>query len=135
MDHPSIALASFLKPQARVTNEETLRHLFLALRYSSNIGGAPPGDMFVVGANKTSWHAVGEQIMSFIVFVNKTFSETDRFCSTHRAGVMSPRWNSTLLVRSTRFGAYCRRDPPFVTFIFGSRYAGDDDGPVPAATR
>ena len=76
MDHPSIALASFLKPKARVTNKETRRHLFIALRYSSEIGGAPPGDMFVVGASKTSWHAVGEQIASFIVFVNKTYSES-----------------------------------------------------------
>jgi 5-(hydroxymethyl)furfural/furfural oxidase len=76
MDHPSIALASFLKPGARVTNKETRRHLFVGMRYSSRIGGAPPGDMFVVGATKTSWHAVGEQIGSFILFVNKTFSET-----------------------------------------------------------
>ena len=76
MDHPSIALASFLKPGARVTNKETRRHLFLAMRYSSQLGGAPPGDMFVVGASKTSWHAVGEQIASFILFVNKTYSET-----------------------------------------------------------
>ncbi|MGY9056812.1 MAG: GMC family oxidoreductase [Alphaproteobacteria bacterium] len=76
MDHPSIALASFLKPQARITNKETRRHLFTAMRYSSGIGGAPGGDMFVVGASKTSWHAVGEQIASFILFVNKTYSET-----------------------------------------------------------
>ena len=76
MDHPSIALASFLKPHARVTNRETRRHLFVAMRYSSAIGDAPPGDMFVVGASKTSWHAVGEQIASFILFVNKTFSES-----------------------------------------------------------
>jgi 5-(hydroxymethyl)furfural/furfural oxidase len=76
MDHPSIALAAFLKPHARVTNKETRRHLFIGMRYTSNIGGAPPGDMFVVGATKTSWHAVGEQIGTFILFVNKTFSET-----------------------------------------------------------
>ena len=76
MDHPSIALAAFLKPHARVTNKETRRHLFVAMRYTSGIGGAPPGDMFVVGATKTSWHAVGEQIGTFILFVNKTFSET-----------------------------------------------------------
>lgn len=76
MDHPSIALASFLKPQARVTNKETRRHLFVGMRYSSGLGGAPAGDMFVVGASKTSWHAVGEQIASFILFVNKTYSET-----------------------------------------------------------
>ncbi|MFO1027613.1 MAG: GMC family oxidoreductase N-terminal domain-containing protein [Acetobacteraceae bacterium] len=76
MDHPSIALASFVKAGARVTNKETRRHLFVGMRYSSQMGGAPPGDMFVVGASKTSWHAVGEQIASFILFVNKTFSET-----------------------------------------------------------
>jgi 5-(hydroxymethyl)furfural/furfural oxidase len=76
MDHPSIALAAFLKPHARVTNKETRRHLFIGMRYSSEIGGAPPGDMFVVGATKTSWHAVGEQIGTFILFVNKTYSET-----------------------------------------------------------
>ncbi len=76
MDHPSIALASFLKPRARVTNKETRRHLFIGMRYSSKMGGAPPGDMFVVGASKTSWHSVGEQIASFILFVNKTYSET-----------------------------------------------------------
>ena len=76
MDHPSVALASFLKPAARVTNKDTRRHLFTGMRYSSNIGGAPPGDMFVVCTSKTSWHAVGEQIASFLIFVNKTFSET-----------------------------------------------------------
>ena len=76
MDHPSIALAAFVKPGARVTNKETRRHLFIGMRYTSNIGGAPPGDMFVVGATKTSWHAVGEQIGTFILFVNKTYSET-----------------------------------------------------------
>ena len=65
MDHPSIALAAFVKKQARVTNKETRRHLFLGMRYSSQMGGAPPGDMFVVGATKTSWHAVGEQIGAF----------------------------------------------------------------------
>lgn len=85
MDHPSIALAAFVKPEARVTNTQTRRHLFVSLRYSSNIGGAPPGDMFVVGTSKTSWHAVGEQIGSFLLFVNKTFSETGqvRLQSTH----------------------------------------------------
>ncbi|MGI9477474.1 MAG: GMC family oxidoreductase [Hyphomicrobiaceae bacterium] len=76
MDHPSVALASFVKPNARVTNKDTRRHMFLSMRYTSNIGGAPPGDMFVVCTSKTSWHAVGEQIASFLIFVNKTFSET-----------------------------------------------------------
>lgn len=97
MDHPSIALASFLKPKARVTNRETRRHLFLALRYSSQIGGAPPGDMFVVGASKTSWHAVGEQIASFIVFVNKTYSETGQVLLNTPHWADEPRVDFNLL--------------------------------------
>ena len=75
MDHPSIALASFIKPHAR-RNDFTRRHIQVGLRYSSGIGGAPPGDMFVAVANKASWHAVGEQVGSMILFVNRTYSET-----------------------------------------------------------
>jgi 5-(hydroxymethyl)furfural/furfural oxidase len=74
MDHPSIALASFLHPDARV-NEMTRRHVLIGLRYSSGLGEAPPGDMFVGVANKTSWHAVGEQMGGLIIWVNKTYSE------------------------------------------------------------
>ena len=97
MDHPSIALASFLKPKARVTNEVTRRHLYLAMRYSSEIGGAPPGDMFVVGASKTSWHAVGEQIASFILFVNKTYSETGEVRLRSRSPSDEPEVDFNLL--------------------------------------
>ena len=75
MDHPSIALASFLKPHARM-NEFTRRHIHTGLRYSSGVKGAPRGDMFVAVAVKTGWHAVGEQIGSMVIFVNRTFSET-----------------------------------------------------------
>ena len=97
MDHPSIALASFLKPHARVTNKETRRHLFVGARYSSHMGGAAPGDMFIVGASKTSWHAVGEQIASFIIFVNKTFSETGQVKLTSRNWADEPEVEFNLL--------------------------------------
>lgn len=87
MDHPSIALASFVKRHARVSNEFTRRHLFLGIRYSSEMGGAPPGDMFVVTTAKSSWHAVGEQIGTFLLFVNKTFSESGQ------VRLQTPRWS------------------------------------------
>ena len=76
MDHPSVALASFVKRRARVKNHLSRRHSYLGMRYSSKIGGAPPGDMYVAFMSKTSWHAVGEQIGSLLLFVNKVFSET-----------------------------------------------------------
>ena len=75
MDHPSISVSSFIKPESRL-NGMTRRHILLALRYSSGIGDAPPGDMFVAGVSKSAWHAVGEQIGSLLAAVYKTFSET-----------------------------------------------------------
>ncbi len=75
MDHPSISVSSFIKPAARLGGL-TRRHILLALRYSSGIGGAPKGDMFVAGVSKSAWHAVGEQIASLLAAVYKTFSET-----------------------------------------------------------
>jgi len=74
MDHPSVAVASYLRPEARL-NEYTRRHLLVGLRYSSGIGDAPDGDMFVAAVSKSAWHAVGEQIASMLIFVNKTYSE------------------------------------------------------------
>jgi 5-(hydroxymethyl)furfural/furfural oxidase len=68
-------VSSFIKPESRL-NGLTRRHILLALRYSSEIGGAPPGDMFVAGVSKSAWHAVGEQIASLLLAVYKTFSET-----------------------------------------------------------
>ena len=75
MDHPSIALSSFVRPHARL-NDLTRRHILVGARYSSGLAEAPQGDMFVAAATKSAWHAVGEQIGSMILFVNKTFSET-----------------------------------------------------------
>jgi len=75
-DHPAVAVAAFIKPHARIIHDYSRRHIYLALRYSSQLDGIPPGDMFTVVTNKTSWHAVGEQIGSFIVTVYKTYSET-----------------------------------------------------------
>lgn len=76
MDHPSVAIAAFLKRQGRVRNELSRRHMHIGMRYTSGLGGAPAGDMFVVCTSKNSWHKVGEQIAAFVIFVNKTFSET-----------------------------------------------------------
>jgi 5-(hydroxymethyl)furfural/furfural oxidase len=75
MDHPSISLSSFIKPHGRI-KEHTRRHIHCGIRYSSGLSGVPKGDMFVAVISKSAWHAVGEQIASFITFINKTYSET-----------------------------------------------------------
>jgi 5-(hydroxymethyl)furfural/furfural oxidase len=75
MDHPSIALSSFIRRGARM-NEHTRRHMHVGLRYSSGLPGVPKGDMFVVALSKSAWHALGERIGSLLTFVNRTYSET-----------------------------------------------------------
>jgi 5-(hydroxymethyl)furfural/furfural oxidase len=76
MDHPSVAVAAFLAPFARMNEEYTRRHLLVGLRYTSGIENARQGDMCVAAGSKSFWHAVGKQFGSMIIFVNKTYSET-----------------------------------------------------------
>ncbi|MCO5090367.1 GMC oxidoreductase [Bosea sp. (in: a-proteobacteria)] len=73
MDHPSISVAAFVKPHARI-NGRTRRHLMLGMRFSSGLDGAPQGDMGATIATKTAWHAVGDRICSISMWVNKTYS-------------------------------------------------------------
>src|SRR5216684_2600632 len=89
MDHPSIALSSFIRPGARM-NEHTRRHVQVALRYSSELPGVPRGDMFVVFLSKSAWHAVGTQIGSLLTFVNKTYSETGQVKLASRDPLIEP---------------------------------------------
>jgi len=87
-DHPAAAVAAFLKPHARIVHDYSRRHIYTALRYSTNLPGIPPGDMMTVVTNKTSWHKVGEQIGSFIITVYKTYSETGE------VKLRSPDWRT-----------------------------------------
>jgi 5-(hydroxymethyl)furfural/furfural oxidase len=89
MDHPSIALSSFVRPGARM-NEHTRRHIQVALRYSSGLSGVPRGDMFVAVLSKSAWHAVGAQIGSLLTFVNKTYSETGQVKLASRDPLREP---------------------------------------------
>jgi 5-(hydroxymethyl)furfural/furfural oxidase len=75
MDHPSISVASYLKPEAR-KNPYSKRSLHLGMRFSSGIDGAPAGDMALTASNKSAWHAIGDRIAVITLWVNKTFSET-----------------------------------------------------------
>jgi 5-(hydroxymethyl)furfural/furfural oxidase len=85
MDHPSISVASFLKPHAR-NNPYSKRSLHLGMRFSSGVDDAPPGDMALTVSNKSAWHAIGDRIAVITVWVNKTFSETGQ------VRLKSPDW-------------------------------------------
>jgi 5-(hydroxymethyl)furfural/furfural oxidase len=71
-EHPGISLSAFLQPEARL-RDTTRRHIHLGLRYSS--GDADyPSDMYMMFAAKSAWHRLGEQIGTFISWVNKVYS-------------------------------------------------------------
>jgi 5-(hydroxymethyl)furfural/furfural oxidase len=89
MDHPSIALSSFIRRGARM-NAHTRRHVQMGLRYSSGLPGVPRGDMFVVVLSKSAWHAVGAQVGSLLTFVNKTYSETGQVKLVSRDPLAEP---------------------------------------------
>ncbi|WP_428485500.1 GMC family oxidoreductase [Rhodopila sp.] len=96
-DHPAVAVAAFLKPHARIIQDYSRRHIYTALRYSSNLPGIPAGDMFTVVTNKTSWHKVGEQIGSFIITVYKTYSESGQVRLRSADWRQEPRVDFSLL--------------------------------------
>lgn len=75
MEHPSIALASFIHTSARI-NSVTRHHIRVGARYSSKLGGAVDGDMLILGVTKTSWHKVGERIGTLLTYINNPFSKT-----------------------------------------------------------
>ena len=85
MDHPSISVASYLKPGAR-KNPYSKRSLHLGMRFSSGVDGAPAGDMALTASNKSAWHAIGDRIAVITLWVNKTFSETGQ------VRLASPDW-------------------------------------------
>lgn len=95
-DHPAIALGAFVRPHARL-NGRTRRHLLIGLRFSSGLPGTPQGDMAVSVSTKAAWHAVGEQISSITIWVNKTFSDFGEVRLNSRDWRDSPRVDFRLL--------------------------------------
>ncbi|MGE0152003.1 MAG: GMC family oxidoreductase [Reyranellaceae bacterium] len=72
-NHPIFYLAAHLKPGAR---QRGIRRpaTYNGFRYSSGLPSCPEGDMFVLIANRASWHAAGERIASLGVSVYKSHS-------------------------------------------------------------
>ncbi len=96
MDHPSISVASFLRPHAR-KNPYSKRSLHLGMRFSSGLDGAPSGDMALTVSNKSAWHAIGDRIAVVTLWVNKTFSESGQVHLRSAAWRDEPRVDFNLL--------------------------------------
>lgn len=73
MEHPSIAVATFLPPALRV-RDPAEHHEQAVWRYSSGLPGAPAGDMHGAILSRSGWHSVGLRMGSIFFWVNKSFS-------------------------------------------------------------
>jgi 5-(hydroxymethyl)furfural/furfural oxidase len=63
-----------MNPESRLP-PTVRRQMIVGLRYSSGVEECPPGDMFLVPTNKTSWHPLGKRIGAVMVWVNKSYSK------------------------------------------------------------
>lgn len=73
MEHPLVAVSTYLPPESRI-KDLSEHHDQALLRYSSNIGNAPPGDMHMAMIGRTAWHAVGQRLGTLLIWVNKSYS-------------------------------------------------------------
>ncbi|CAN5355933.1 GMC family oxidoreductase N-terminal domain-containing protein [soil metagenome] len=79
-DHPSVAIASFLPPAARLKGER--RHIMLGARFSSDAALYPAGDMSAIVSTKAAWHSVGERLGTLAIWINRPMSEDGRISLT-----------------------------------------------------
>ena len=73
MEHPGVNFGVYLKREARLP-KSVRRQMFAGLRWSSGFEDCPPGDMYLIPANKAGWHAIGERLGLLMLWVNRSFS-------------------------------------------------------------
>ena len=72
-NHPLLFIAAHLRRGAR--QPEALRpHPMTCIRYSSELPGAQPNDMYIAAHSKSSWSALGQQIANFNATIFKPAS-------------------------------------------------------------
>ena len=72
-EHPSIAMSSWIRPGQRM-GETPRRHVQAGLRFSSELAGCGPSDMFLAVVAKSAWHPVGLRVGSLFSWINKPYS-------------------------------------------------------------
>lgn len=72
-EHPAVGVSCLLAPGARLTVPNR-HHTQAHLRFSSGLAGCPPSDLKMALLARSAWHALGERIGTFYLWVNKPFS-------------------------------------------------------------
>ncbi len=73
-EHPALGISCFVRPGYRHTLDDR-HHTQAHLRFSSGLPGCPQGDMKMALLARSAWHAVGSQLATFYLWINKPYSE------------------------------------------------------------
>jgi len=93
MEHPGVNFGAYLKRDARLP-KALRRQMFAGLRFSSGFEDCPPGDMYLIPANKSGWHAIGERLGLIMLWVNRSYSTGEvRLTSAERTGPLDIDFN------------------------------------------
>jgi 5-(hydroxymethyl)furfural/furfural oxidase len=93
MEHPGVNFGAYLKRNARLP-KALRRQMFAGLRFSSDFQDCPPGDMYLIPANKSGWHAIGERLGLIMLWVNRSYSTGEvRLTSAERSGPLDIDFN------------------------------------------
>ncbi len=83
-EHPAVGISCFVQPHARHRHLDR-NHVHAHLRFSSKLEDCPPGDMRMALLSRSAWHDVGEQLGTFYLWVDKSYSEGFVRITSHEA--------------------------------------------------
>lgn len=72
-DHPALTFCQFLPPHLRLAMDFR-RSSLLCARYSSNVPGSVPSDMYVSASARAGWHSLGSRLALYFLWCNQPFS-------------------------------------------------------------
>lgn len=73
MEHASTAVSTYL-PAAMRLDDLDEHHDHAILRFTSDLPGAPQGDMHAAMIARSAWHSIGQRIGTLFIWLNKPFS-------------------------------------------------------------
>jgi 5-(hydroxymethyl)furfural/furfural oxidase len=72
-EHPALGISSFIRPGNRHSDSRR-HHTQVHYRFSSGHDDCPPGDMNMAVLARSAWHDVGEQLGTYYLWINKSYS-------------------------------------------------------------
>jgi 5-(hydroxymethyl)furfural/furfural oxidase len=72
-DHPALTFCQYLYPHLRFPASYR-RASLLCVRYSSNVPGGSPSDMFIGTSARAAWHALGRRLGLYFLWCNRPHS-------------------------------------------------------------